>query len=368
MTQRERSLLRVLLLVVGVGGGAFLLYQFLIAPLQRHDRTIASLMDEIEAKDARVKAINRDRKRLEQWKVMSLPTDPETASLEYAKFLEPLFTRNGLQLDDYKVSLPKAPKAGPGPKPTYSGMTVSIKARGELAGFAKMMDAFQKTPLLHRVKSLTLARPEGKKDDRGLTAQLTVEALTLPGAAKRGDELLGSAQRAVKVETAARPYGDLARKDIFRGAPPPEPPVAKGPEIDPEEDRRVLEHVVLHSITHADRETQKFRNHEAFLRILYYKAPDIRLCPSAGFDRFRVWDEEGKRSLVEGKVLRIDPRDVYFRARDAVYGIHMGQTLADALRRPLGTRELEALGLAPTPAGAKGGKAEKQDGPGGGAK
>jgi hypothetical protein len=65
------------------------------------------------------------------------------------------------------------------------------------------------------------------------------------------------------------------------------------------------------------------------------------LAAAAGFDTFPMWD--GKK----GKVLRVDLRDVYVRVDEKVYGIHIGQNLAEALKRPLSAKELKGLGLSP---------------------
>jgi hypothetical protein len=357
MTQRERSLLRVLVVIVALGGGLFLIYQWFLAPMQDYDRNIARLEDETGTKLDQLDVIRKGKKDLARWRVMGLPSDPNVAALEYSKFLQTLLTSSQLRVEEFTSSEPKV-AAAPGKKPSYTPYTVDVKARGELSALARALEKFQRTPLLHRVKKLTLSRPEGGKESgKGLAIHMTVEALIVNGSEKRGSELLGPEQKKVMVAAApSRSYGDMARQSIFQGAPPPK--LVKEP--NPEEDRRILEHVILDSITLADRETEKFRNKEAFLRIYYYKARDIKLCPSAGFDRFQVWDEEGKRVLVQGKVLRIDARDVYFQAKENIYGIHMGQSVADAMSRSLTAREIEALGLPGSKTRAEN-KTEKRD-------
>jgi hypothetical protein len=49
--------------------------------------------------------------------------------------------------------------------------------------------------------------------------------------------------------------------------------------------------------------------------------------------------------LLRAKVLRIDQRDMYFQVKEYVYGIHIGQTVADAMRRSLSDADLKEKNL-----------------------
>jgi hypothetical protein len=62
----------------------------------------------------------------------------------------------------------------------------------------------------------------------------------------------------------------------------------------------------------------------------------IKLAPDSTFP---LWDKKS------GKVLRIDHRDVYFELESKIYGIHIGQNLAEALEHPLSLVEGEKRGL-----------------------
>jgi hypothetical protein len=44
-------------------------------------------------------------------------------------------------------------------------------------------------------------------------------------------------------------------------------------------------------------------------------------------------------------VLRIDARDVYFQVGDDVFAMHIGETLAEAMRKPMDPEEVELLEL-----------------------
>ena len=51
----------------------------------------------------------------------------------------------------------------------------------------------------------------------------------------------------------------------------------------------------------------------------------------------------GAEVRVEGKIVHIGDRKVYFRSGDKHYAIQLGQTLADALRKPLTAAEVATV-------------------------
>jgi Flp pilus assembly protein CpaB len=89
---------------------------------------------------------------------------------------------------------------------------------------------------------------------------------------------------------------------------------------------------------------------EATLRNLLVQSRELRVGPKKGFDTIHIVQKshaDGTKVVARAQVLRVDQRDVYFRAQDDVYGIHIGQNLANALRRPLTQAELDTLNLRP---------------------
>jgi hypothetical protein len=234
----------------------------------------------------------------------------------------------------------------------------------------------QAAPLAHRIKSMTLTRPDAK-DPNKLNIQLTVEALIVHKAFAR-DSYIAPDQRLAVLDALAgrlggpiglnmmmwaagplgprggdllvskdiaRNYNDIGRKNIFIGyaaptitkPPPPPTPVVEEDEFDMRSQIRLVSTDPV--------------NKEAFLRNYAVKAPEMRLRPKAGFDSFKVMNESQTRTLVQAKVIRIDQRDVYFIAKDAdlgahlIYGLHIGDTLKQAMDRPLSDEELEERGL-----------------------
>src|SRR5262249_18316926 len=132
-------------------------------------------------------------------------------------------------------------------------------------------------------------------------------------------------------------YGDVWRKNIFRGGEPP----ADQPEEEPE----LIDTVEVTDYIRLD--MTDVENREAWLRNLVFKEKPIRLRARAysGFDTFRLLNEWKNKTVVKGKVLRIDQRDVWFQVQEEVYGIHLGQSMRDAMRRPLSEEEMELRSL-----------------------
>jgi type II secretory pathway component GspD/PulD (secretin) len=84
---------------------------------------------------------------------------------------------------------------------------------------------------------------------------------------------------------------------------------------------------------------------EAFLYDRYHNR-QTRLRTDTGFDQFRLRDDKGQVFL-QGKVLHINPRELIFRVHDKVYAVHVGETVAEALRKPLTDDQVKKLPKAP---------------------
>jgi RNA polymerase sigma factor (sigma-70 family) len=86
---------------------------------------------------------------------------------------------------------------------------------------------------------------------------------------------------------------------------------------------------------------------EAWLRDLLIPKREVRIGARAGIDTFQLWDQDTSQVVARAKVLRVDHRDVYFQVQQDVYCIHIGETIARAMRRPLSQAELDALKIRP---------------------
>jgi hypothetical protein len=379
MTVRERFLAMGVLGFITLAGVALLVFQFILTPLRDRKHSIGRLQDEIAEKRGRKYMIEAEKPKLELWRKQSLPADISLARLEYEKYLRELIRQSGFEGNSFSVT-PRPLETrtgiltGPGKKePAFTSLGFAVKAQGELADLVDFMERFYRTPLLHEIKSMTitrpltpLANPVGGAVPRGqlqpkseLEVSMNIEALVLHDADSRSQLIPGidrGLARADVLDTLcngpsglallpwavgptgpmgsgnlalpAREYASIAGKDIFYG-----PPAA----VQIAEQVDATEYVYLTDITHTGEKA------EAFLYDRYNNSK-TRLRASAGFDSFRIRNAKGE-TLVQGKIIRIEDRDVIFRSDDKYYSMHVGQSLEEVLKHPLEDIQLKELGL-----------------------
>jgi hypothetical protein len=190
---------------------------------------------------------------------------------------------------------------------------------------------------------------------------LTVEALVVGRSDRRPDELWGVNPRLVAVDSLLalrrqpagwamvlraqallpppmpdRRYGDLKRVNPFLGGVPSQWDF--GAAARAKQKRRPDErpNVYLVLTDHANQQ----------IILLNETKPDKPSTVNLGVigrSTFEVWN--GKEPM-KGRLLRVEPRDVYFQVGREIYTMHIGQNLAEAMRRSLSPRELKELGLA----------------------
>ena len=194
-----------------------------------------------------------------------------------------------------------------------------------MAGLVTALDNLQRTPVLQRIKELTLryqenAAAKGSPKDN-LAIQMTMEAMIVAGTKPNFEPAL-KPDTGLQLPSAAHPrrYADIAKKNIFIGLVPYREP--------PEDSIgfRMAEFVMLDQVDAASK--------EAYLRFQLTQTKDMRLKPMAGFDTILVMSEDGSKELVRGKVLRVDqPRRSISRSRMTC----MRSTSANPLARPWAT-------------------------------
>lgn len=364
MTVRERNLLIVFLVLGGVFGAALVFHSWFYAPLQEYSQTIAQLELDVMEKKNQVLEVQVEKKRQEKYRVRSLPASPDQASALYAKWLYPALQKAGLREITLQppavASLKPLPAAQQGKKHGHMVLAYTVRARSDLGSVVKALRAIKEAPILHRVRSLSVAPTEQGR----VNVQMTLEAMivhkassTQPFLSDPGDDLrlialetaaglrraplgwalapLRVAQLAIKAqvkgEQLARNYEAIVGKNVFVGAI--EDIVVPYDVLDMRE--------FVH-LTHLDP-----TNKEAFLRNRLTGPGEIRLraIPRSGYDTFRIMDEDLERVQLHGKVLRVDQRDLYFQVSDFVYAFHIGQTLKDAMRWPLSLEQMDSLEL-----------------------
>ena len=339
MNPRERRLLVVLLTVLSLGAGIFVVYQWFWKPYRDYRTAQNKLLLEIERKEDEEFNILKDKALLEKYRAWSLPPGPDRATAEYSSFLQALVSQ--ARLTDVNFQSPTVTEPRPaspgqaGKKPGHTVLTFTLRAKGGMENVVKALEGLRKAPVAHRVKSLTLDRADvtSPSPDPRLNVRLVIEALIVRGAEAKPDAP-PVAQRAPLKDLGDRNYADIARKNVFAGAPLPSPP-----DVDPDAGLEIAQFVKL--------DTTDVDGKQAFLRNYLHKSGPMRLrsVPRSGYDTFRVTNEDRSKTLLRAKVLRIDQRDVYFQVGEDVYGVHIGQSIADAMRRPLSIQTMDDLEL-----------------------
>ncbi|GEM_PF-7091411 len=372
MTLRERNLMFTLIGVAGVMIGAFVFLQWFWTPYQEANRTIKDLDEEVTKKVQLIADLQTEQKRLEKYKVLSLSTNPDQAAAEYSKFLMPVLRGSGLIVDSVigpppgKLKMP----AAQGKKAAHLPLEFVVRAHGDIGGVVKMLTALKNAPIAHRVKTLSLAPPETSGKDAGkLVIQMTIETLIVNKAGAANPLLAAADTRLLMVETASalrrapvglavglalgpwfaaqdsirtevakeetakRTYDDIKYRNLFVGLVPEQPPA-----VPPDFEFDVRQYIKLDHIVSSEK--------EAYLRNYVVRERDTKLRPKKpGFEYFVVWNENRDLKLLKGKVLKVEQREVYFQVGEFIYAMHIGTSLADAMRRALPDDELETLGL-----------------------
>jgi hypothetical protein len=377
MNPRERKLAIAVLSLAVLAGGAYLFYTLFLIPLGDMDEQLIKLKDEVQQKEARVHQIEAAKVRLTRYKQLSLPQPVDYSRREYENFLSDLLQESGFP--STKTITPRNPEkssvVGPDKKPVYTRLPYTIVAKANLGNLVDLLERFYRTPFLHQIKKITVQRAStiGAQVQQGqqapqfeLDINLTVEALVVNGATERlplpeGGLLPSVDRRLFMIDVAAalrhapglglvlwaagptgpagpgvlakpsRHYAAIAKKNIFFGSSA----------LDRPEVVQVARYVHLTDITCNTGRTPP--RCEAFFYDRY-NGRMTRLRAEPGFDTFQILDSDNE-PIVRGRVIRLDDRELIFRANDNYYSIHVGQNLDEALKRRLTSSQLRDLGL-----------------------
>lgn len=392
MNAREKILLVALVGILGLGIGGYAAKVWWLDPFKEYGAAIERLEDENQAIDTQLAVFYKDQKKLKLARLKSLPAVREQAEAEYMAYLNPLLARSGLNIEELRPGATQKLKPGTGtPSVKDVGlqiMSFTVRANGQLNQLVKALEQLNKSPYEQRIRSLTVDRAETsptKKDPNPkLNVLMTIETLLVaktenkpglppgvnpyylqvdhmvsfePGFAPINFGLIAASlqQRQTVPTPLERDYADIARKNIFVGALPPEPtpPKKKPPEkkieivVEPPDPgpQPPEEYVpAFVRLVHTDPGQQT-----AYLRNIRFRVPEMKLVAKAqsGYDTFRITDEIGDYVYFRAKVLKIEQRQIFFQIKDQVYSVQTGQYLSDMKEMSFSlTRiELEDLGL-----------------------
>jgi hypothetical protein len=381
MTPRERILATVLLAGVLVAGGGFLYSQLYLAEMDNRRATIEFLRKENREKDDRIALVRKQKAVYDRAKQLSLPPEIDLGRLEYERYLRGVLEKSGFVAGDLRITPEPAdfnssPKVPGKKEPIYVSLPFAVNAHGTLDSFVDALERFYQTPLLHRIKGLviqkplTQATPTGQQRQGDLDFTFTVEALVLNGVNPRSYLLPNIERWMIAADALAAPrgapaglalalwavgptglmgprsldgspllaprqrdYAAIAGKNIFYG---PDANLAR------DERRKVEPTKFVHLMSiYQDVDTGRW---EAWLRDRYNNQ-NTRLRCSPGFDSFRIKGEDGE-TVLRGKVVRMEQQDLVIQVDDKHYRFHIGQSLDEALRKPLNSSQMKELGLA----------------------
>jgi hypothetical protein len=365
MNSRERKLAIGIVSVAALGVAVFLGYTMFLQPLWDMDDQMVRVLGEVKQKEAKVAEIEAAKLRMQRWKQLSLPDDLEFSDREYEIYLNDLLRTSGFAPGfSVKYNAPEKMLLTAGKKDlVYTRLPYQIIGHATLADLIKMMDRFYRTGLLHQIKRLQVSRPTGTNAQTPagqLDIHMLIEAIIVAGVDNRQLLLPAVDRRLMVVDVVAamrhapsgmglalwasgptgpigpsvlarseRQYAAIAKKDVFFG---------------PAAANRGAEMVSAPRFIHL---TDITNNYQAFFYDRYNNRT-YRLRAEAGFDQFQVKDEQKpSETLVRGKVLRLDGRDLYFQSLidDEYYRMHVGQSLEEILDHPLTSSALKSLGL-----------------------
>lgn len=378
MPSQQIHIVRLVVLVGGIVGLALAIFVFILQPWKNYNQQIDNLTQQIDDQFFQLQMLGKEQQQVQQRQLLSLPTNPYIARREYDRYLSELLTRSGMVVDFLRGSSAAPEAASPlnrfakKKEPVFTPVTFQVQARATLVSLAKMLNRFQNTPVLHKIKTLTLEPIESKggvSQSGQLTVQITIEALIVNDAPPREtvmgvddrlvwlDGLAGMrggpaglallpwaigptgplAERKLAAERPRYDYDDLLRKNIFQGGttrpPPPEPP-------------RVVENTGpdMRQFTQLILTTEDDRQAQALLRNRYTN-DTTWLRSRRGLNSFWIYDESGEKAVMRGWVLKITQGDVFFHVDGYLYCIHVGETLAEAMEQPADWQDLIGTGM-----------------------
>jgi hypothetical protein len=341
MNNNSPSMTTVVVGTLAFLGVAYVGYSFIYVPYRTNNLKIVGMTLENDAKDKAKRDLRLEQKRLsEKWDKLSLPKTIEMAASDYGEKLKPLLSKAGLTVDDFKVTLPPETRAAGQMKKTaqHQILTFNVRAKGTLKALTKATEQLRQVPVMDRVKQVVIDRADPKDKTGKLNIQMTIEAMIVAGTDNHPTWKASAANNPLRETLSDRNLSDLPLRDPFLGKVPPPPPPPKQEVVEERKptgpDPRLFIRVdtILPNLQEA-----------SLFDLSRNKASRLRA--KLGYDIFRISDEETGAPVMKGKVLRIDPRDVYFQVGDNVFAMHIGETVAEAMKKPMDHAEVEELEL-----------------------
>lgn len=361
MKQREKTMALVLIGLMTLVFAALIYFQYYARTMSSLDRNLAKIDDDELRERNNWFDLQEKLPRLEQARKLSLPLDLEFSKREYALKLEDLLRKSEFYATTPPTISPKPQEnvsnLAAAKRPPYTKLTYDIRASGELSNLIEFLDRFYRTPLLHRIKSLTITRPLTGQRGSDLDITMVIEALILEGAEKRTTLLPELSGKDIPKVSAREPtqYAMIAGNNIFFGPYEKPAPVSTVPQAPPR-NPAFLSEIRLNAIYHDENGTRaemydEYHQYQYIMRKRadgsyradsYYMLKDRRKPLSIGERILEIQDEHGE-IYHKFNIVRIDIGDVFLEENDKLYRLHIGEMLAS--RQKLTDEEIKKYGL-----------------------
>lgn len=371
MTQREKVLAGMLVVLLVFVGGAVAGYLFVYRPLSAVNAQLkgaeAALKKkeaELAAEEQQIESLLRVNPRLSQWTKLSLPPrDPtakkvpvalqeeqkkkhlNTLQVDYEKYLHTLLSDSGLKevkVDPRQIERRTTNQAFKGAQPAHERLAFGASARGTMASVTKALREFHKTPLLQQVKNLTLSAVQSQGSapvpPGTLDVKLTVEALVVAG----GEERVGllPSKLAYEPRVLAEPrrdYDALAGRNMFTGFS-----TAREDRGNTRTEKRedVLRFVKLTMLAY----NPSRGRWEATIYDQAKGGAEKRLAPGVVLSGMTILDRY-KNPVLEAKVVHVDESQLVFLEGKKYYRMSCGDMVWAAMKKEMPRGEVKALGV-----------------------
>jgi hypothetical protein len=259
VSKRERTLMIVILGIVGSYGLFLVVRGLFVGPLETQASQIRSLRNEIASKSKQVEDAQSAVKQLAEWEKLSLPGDEGAAQALYQDYLFKLM--RDCHFEEPQVSADKTQKAK-----SYTSIPFTIRGRVSLENLTEFLYRFHAcdSRVLHQVRTLSIARTDTKS--KSLSVTIILAALALDNAPHRGALIPdGEDPRSLTIaDVAMDTFQVIAKKNIFEPFTEPTKEPDK-PQVD------AARHVVFSGCTQSGDEPEawiydRLTNENRFLR------------------------------------------------------------------------------------------------------
>ena len=207
MQKREKILAGGLAAIVAVWWGQPFVENTFFRPLQQLQAKEASLMDELELKNAAELDLVRKKYQYSQWQTRSLSPQLSEARAQYLEWITNLSQLSGLQLQTIDFATGRFGNT----VGTYTPIAIKVDAKATLQELALFLERFHSVDLLHRIQSLRVESPSTEGDPE-LAVTLIAEGISLTSAPSRERlfprtelfEPLEQGGKTIKVKSVAR--------------------------------------------------------------------------------------------------------------------------------------------------------------------